>query len=239
MPLAPAGNLQKLRPSTSPAPQTAPPQKNYTSRDPKQLRADGRAQTCQQLVAFCASTRMNQNDAVVNLARVALLHVCCWRGSRFSTAPELRLGKRAGERARVNASVAAQARSHVGSSNTHVQFRHTCVYTWNTHTYTTETVYIHLRHTHKCVELENKHMLLGKHTHTCVHLEHTYVFTYDTLMCSRETHTHVCTRGTHMRSPGTQRRAIKLKHTYVYAWDTHMYTTGTQTCVHLEHRVCD
>ena len=71
----------------------------YTSRDPKQLRADGQAQTCQQLVAFCASTRMNQNDAVVNLARVALLHVCCWRASRFSTAPELRLGKRARWRA--------------------------------------------------------------------------------------------------------------------------------------------
>ena len=65
---------------------------NCTSRDPKQLRTD---QTCQQLVAFCASTRMKQNDAVVNLARVALLHVCCWRASRFSTAPELRLGKRA------------------------------------------------------------------------------------------------------------------------------------------------
>ena len=40
--------------------------KNYTSRGPKQLRTDGQAQTCQQLVAFCASTRMNQNDAVVN-----------------------------------------------------------------------------------------------------------------------------------------------------------------------------
>ena len=148
---------------------------NYTSRDPKQLRADGRAQTCQQLVAFCASTQMNQNDAVVNLARVALLHVCCWRASRFSTAPELRLGKRApwraSARARVNASVAAQARSHMGSSNTHVQFRHTCVYTWNTHTCTTETEYIHLRHTHKCVELENKHVLLGKHTHTCANVE--------------------------------------------------------------------
>ena len=119
------------------------PGKNYTSRDPKQLRADGRAQTCQQLVAFCASTRMNQNDAVVNLARVALLHVCCWRASRFSTAPELRLGKRArwraSARARVNASVAAQARSHMGSSNTHVQFRHTCVYTWNTHAFTWNT----------------------------------------------------------------------------------------------------
>ena len=76
---------------------------NYTSRDPKQLRADGRAQTCQQLVAFCASTRMNQNDAVVNLARVALLHVCCWRASRFSTAPELRLGKRARWRASARA----------------------------------------------------------------------------------------------------------------------------------------
>ena len=80
-----------------------PPPKNYTSRDPKQLRADGRAQTCQQLVAFCASTRMNQNDAVVNLARVALLHVCCWHASRFSTAPELRLGKRARWRASARA----------------------------------------------------------------------------------------------------------------------------------------
>ena len=80
-----------------------PPPQNYTSRDPKQLRADGRAQTCQQLVAFCASTRMNQNDAVVNLARVALLHVCCWRASRFSTAPELRLGKRARWRASARA----------------------------------------------------------------------------------------------------------------------------------------
>ena len=76
---------------------------NYTSRDPKQLRADGQAQTCQQLVAFCASTRMNQNDAVVNLARVALLHVYCWRASRFSTAPELRLGKRARWRASARA----------------------------------------------------------------------------------------------------------------------------------------
>ena len=67
---------------------------NYTSRDPKQLRTDGQAQTCQQVVAFCASTRMNPNDAVVNPARVALLHVCCWRASRFSAAQELRLGKR-------------------------------------------------------------------------------------------------------------------------------------------------
>ena len=55
--------------------------KNFTSRDPKQLRTDGQAQTRQQLVEFCA-TRMNQNDAVVNPARVALLaffalqHVC-------------------------------------------------------------------------------------------------------------------------------------------------------------------
>ena len=81
----------------------APHVNNYTSRDPKQLRADGRAQTCQQLVAFCASTRMNQNDAVVNLARVALLHVCCWHASRFSTAPELRLGKRARWRASARA----------------------------------------------------------------------------------------------------------------------------------------
>ena len=67
---------------------------NCTSRDPKQLRTDGQAQTCQQLVAFCASTRVNQNDAVMNPARVALLHVCCWRASRFSAAQELRLGKR-------------------------------------------------------------------------------------------------------------------------------------------------
>ena len=168
----------------------------------------------------------------------------------------------AGERARVNASVAAQARSHMGSSNTHVQFRHTCVYTWNTHTYTTETVYIHLRHTHKCVELENKHVLLGKHTHTCANVERTYVFTYDTLMRSRGTHmcvhlehnetrvqfnsdTHVCTRGTHMRSPGTQRRAIKahmcvrVGHTYVYHWNTNMCPPGTprvrlkHTCVYM------
>ena len=97
----------------------------------------------------------------------------------------------AGEHARVNASVAAQARSHMGSSNTHVQFRHPCVYTWNTHTYTTETVYIHLRHTHKCVELENKHVLLGKHTHMCkrrthicVHLRHANAFTWNTHVCS-------------------------------------------------------
>ena len=89
-------------------------QTNYTSRDPKQLRTDGQAQTCQQLVAFCASTRMNQNDAVVNLARVALLHVCCWRASRFSTAPELRLRKRA---------------------RSHGQCRHTCpIQTHITHT---------------------------------------------------------------------------------------------------------
>ena len=32
-----------------------------------------------------------------------------------------------GERARLNASVAAQARGHMGNSDTHVQFRHTCV----------------------------------------------------------------------------------------------------------------
>ena len=46
-------------------------QKKYTSRDPKQLRTNGQAQTCQQLVAFCASTLMNQSDAVVHPARVA------------------------------------------------------------------------------------------------------------------------------------------------------------------------
>ena len=174
-------------------------------------------------MAFCASTRMNQNDAVVNLARVALLHVCCWHASRFSTAPELRLGKRARWRAsaRVNASVAAQARSHMGSSNTHVQFRHTCVYTWNTHTYTTETVYIHLRHTHKCVELENKHVLLGKHTHTCANVERTYVFTYDTLMRSRGTH--MCV---HLEHNETR---VQFRHTCVYTWNTHAFTWNTKT----------
>ena len=126
--------VQDLGPEPDPC-QACYAVKNYTSRDPKQLRTDGQAQTCQQLVAFCASTRMNQNDAVVNPARVALLHVCCWRASRFSTAQELRLGKRAvaGERARVNASVAAQARIQ-----THVCV---CVCTWKTHMYTTETAH--------------------------------------------------------------------------------------------------
>ena len=36
-------------------------------------------------------------------------------------------------------------------------------------------------------------------THTCVHLEHTYVFTYDTLMCSRETH--MCAHLEHNETP--------------------------------------
>ena len=127
----------------------------------------------------------------------------------------------AGERARVNASVAAQARSHMGSSITHVQFRHTCVYTWNTHTYTTETVYIHLRHTHKCVELENKHVLLGKHTHTCANVERTYVFTYDTLMRSRGTH--MCV---HLEHNETR---VQFRHTCVYTWNTHAFTWNTKT----------
>ena len=123
--------------------------KIYTSRDPKQLRTDGQAQTCQQLVAFCASTRMNQNDAVVNPARFALLHVCCWRASRFSTAQELRLGKRAvaGERARVNASVAAQARIQT----------HVCVCA---------------RGRHICIRLKQH----TRHAQTCTR-EHTYAFT--------------------------------------------------------------
>ena len=114
-----------------------PHPKKYTSRDPKQLRTDGQAQTCQQLVAFCASTRMNQNYAVVNPARVAWLHVCCWRASRFSTAQELRAGKRARERK----CGCASARSHGQFRHTHPIQTHMCVYMWNTQMYTTETAH--------------------------------------------------------------------------------------------------
>ena len=110
---------------------------------------------------------------------------------------------------------------HLEHNETRVQFRHTCVYTWNTHTYTTETVYIHLRHTHKCVELENKHVLLGKHTHTCANVERTYVFTYDTLMRSRGTH--MCV---HLEHNETR---VQFRHTCVYTWNTHAFTWNTKT----------
>ena len=52
---------------------------------------------------MCASTRMNQNDAVVKPAHVELLHVCSRRASRFRTAQELRLGKRVHLRASARA----------------------------------------------------------------------------------------------------------------------------------------
>ena len=64
---------------------------------------------------------------------------------------------------------------------------HVCVCTCRTHICTRGTrsapvnthIYIHLRHTHACVELENQRVLLVTHTHTHTH------------MC-------VCTPGTHI-----------------------------------------
>ena len=135
----------------------------------------------------------------------------------------------------------------MGSPNTHVQIRHTCVYTWKTHMYTTDTAHAD---THKCVELESKHVLLGKHTHmctpgthVCVHLRHaimcsrghTCVFTWNAIKRVSNSGTHVCVRVEHTCVHLGHKHA-QLKHTCVYTWDTHMYITGTQICVQ-EHRV--
>ena len=85
-----------------------------------------------------------------------------------------RLSCVAGERVRVNASVTAQARGHMGSSDTHVKFRHTCVYTWNTHMYTTETVHAARAGTQTRVEIGtreratwNTHLRTREHRHLC------------------------------------------------------------------------
>ena len=114
----------------------------------------------------------------------ALCCCTCVNGVGFSTAQELVGQARAiaGKRARVNASVAAQACGHMGSSDTHVQFRRAHIHSTAAQAY-------------MCRAGKPTGASCKAHTHTCVHLEHTYVFTYDTLMCSR---------GTHMCSLGTQ-----------------------------------
>ena len=116
-------------------------------------------------------------------------------------------------------------------------------------------VYIHLRHTHACVELENQCVLLESTrsgTHICVHLRHanvftwnTHVFTWNTMKRVSNSDAHVCTRGTHVCSPGTQTRAMKahmcghVGNTYVYHWNTSMCPTVCATkahmCAHVEH----
>ena len=131
-----------------------------------------------------------------------------------------------------------------------VHVEHTYVYDLKQHTRHAQMcarehthIYIHLRHTHKCVELENKHVLLGKlahmctpGTHICVHLQHANVFTWstDVFTCVQFRHTCVYTWSTCVH---LEHKHVQLKHTCVYTWDTHMYTTGTQICVPLEHLV--
>ena len=111
-------------------------------------------------------------------------------------------------------------------------------------------IYVHLRHTRTCVELERQRVLLVKYTHMCtpgthicVHLQHAHVFTWNTMKPVPNSDTHVCTRGTHVCSPGTQTRAIKahmcvhVEHTYVHGANinAHLKRTHTHTCAHLEN----
>ena len=165
----------------------------------------------------------------------------------------------------MNASVAAHARGHMGSSDTRVCTRgHTYVYDLNSTRGTRRCapvnthMYIYLRHTHKCVELENKHVLLGKlthmctpGTHVCVHLQHANVFTWNThsvftwnTIRTRVQFRHICIHVEHT-CVHLEHKHVQLKHTCVYTWDPHTYTTGTQICayrvrlkhmcVHVEH----
>ena len=81
---------------------------------------------------------MNQNDAFVNTRCVAArVLLACFALQHRARTEAGQVRAIAGEGARVNASVAAQARGHMGSSDTHVQFRHACAHTWNTHMYAT------------------------------------------------------------------------------------------------------
>ena len=161
-----------------------------------------------------------------------MLQVCCWPASRFSTAQELRLGKR------------AERKCGCASARSHGQFRHTC----HTRVKLENQRVLLAKHTHTCTP----------GTQIRVHLRHadvftwnTHVFTWNTMKRGSNSGTPVCTRGTHVCSPGTQTRAIKaymcvhVGHTHVYHWNTNM-CPGTprvrlkHTCVHTwnTHNTC-
>ena len=148
---------------------------------------------------------MKQNDAVVNRASA------CDSGRA---------------RARENASVAAQARGDMGSSDTHMSNSDTHVCTRGTH------ICVRLKQPARHAQMRTReytylrsaaaHPRKHTHTHHSVHLEHTYVFTCGTLMCSRGTR--MCA---HLEHNETR---VQFRDTCVYTLNTHVFTWNTNTC---------